>query len=381
MSPDEVKDTLKKLPMGEFFPCALGLNKKSGDLVVAIHKARRPKMLAAELEEELGSTPIEYGHVTPEASDKGVLIYTHEGGKKIPNVEQKLSKYLKSNNMMYKSSSTVDVAPKNPKEISRAEERGLEEMIIKTATRVAENARINVLFFGRQVTGACESFKLYSKSELSALDGDFTAGDLLAPLVSIATGGIAGALAGAVEDKVGKFFVKEATKLGNDALNKRTKSLGNDSKDLAKAVDSLVQGAHDALTAMETVVNNTVVKTSDEIIIQVNAGNTLNTELSTFIEPFIRETTSKMDGLLESKFGIPSPAKSKKTQVEIYGGLVEAFEEKLIIAKTPTQERIEWKISGVPPEVGRNAKTRSQKAMKDRKDSIDKEEAKTTGAR
>lgn len=250
----------------------------------------------------------------------------------------------------------------------------LGNMVVQAATNVSINAKANASFFGRQVIAACTAFQLYSKSKVDELDGEISAADVLGPLISVVSGGIVGALMAGVADPIAKKVVGEMTKLAEGQLKKQAGSIGNGSKDVEKAIKALLLGATDAATAMETVVTKHIMPECKKVIDGVNSGNRLSDQLTAFIEPFIRQDAGAMDALLERRFGLPTPAKSKQTQVKLYKGMVAAFEEVAIKAATPSGEKMEWNITGVPASVKRKAEERANQAGGQREKEINAKE-------
>ncbi|HTF87377.1 MAG TPA: hypothetical protein VK843_03130 [Planctomycetota bacterium] len=250
----------------------------------------------------------------------------------------------------------------------------LQNMVIQAATNVTINGKANAAFFGRQVVAACTAFQVHSKSKLDDLKGELTAGDLLGPLIMVVSGGIVGGLMAGVADPIAKRVVSEMQKLAEGQLKKRAQSIGDSSKDLEKAVQALIQGATDAATAMESVVTKLIMPECKKVIDGVNSGKRLSPELTAFIEPFIRANPTEMDKLLEARFGLPSAAKSKQVQVKIYQDMVQRFEREVIKAATPSSEKLEWVITGVPDSVGRKAEQRAKQAGQQREKDIRQKE-------
>ncbi len=250
-----------------------------------------------------------------------------------------------------------------------------QNMVIQAATNVSTNAKANASFFGRQVIAACTAFQLYSKSKVDELDGEISAASILGPLISVVSGGIVGALMVGVADPIAKKVVGEMAKLAEGQLKKQAGSIGNGSKDVEKAIKALILGATDAATAMESVVTKHIMPECKKVIDGVNSGNRLNDQLTEFIEPFIRQNPSAMDTLLERRFGLPTPAKSKQTQVKLYKEMVKQFEEVAIKAATPSGEKMEWNITGVPTSVKRKAEERAKQAGSQREKEISAKES------
>ena len=249
-----------------------------------------------------------------------------------------------------------------------------QQMVIQAATNAANGARANAATIGGQVVAACMAFQVYSKSKLDDLEDEISAGDFLGPLVAVVTGGVGGALEELVVDELGKKVVKQLADIAKDKMGEKAKSIGNDSKDLEKAVGALILGANDTATAMTTLVNKTIVPLCDAVIRGVNSNQTLSPELTEFIEPFIMQETGKMDSLFEQRFGLPSPRRAKKTQVQIYQRMVKVFEEKLIISKIPSEEKFSWVISGIPMRVHDAAEQRARQAAGERAKEINQQE-------
>jgi hypothetical protein len=288
-----------------------------------------------------------------------------------PAVEEYLSKMLEA---CVKEQEAIEKASKAAK-VSAGDKIMLQNMVIEAASNVSTNAKANAAFFGRQVVAACTAFQVYSKSKLDDLEDEISAGDLLGPLVAAVTGGVGEVLVAKVSDAIGKRVVQEISKAVGDKMTKRAESIGKDSDDLEKAVHSLVLGATDTATAIEGIVMKTIVPLCDKVIAGVNSGQRLSDGLTTFIEPFVRQQTGNLDAMLEQRFGLPSPAKSKKTQVQIYQDLVKRFEEKLIIANTASGEKMEWNIKGIPSGVHQKAEQRAKQAGKAREQDIGAREA------
>jgi hypothetical protein len=249
-----------------------------------------------------------------------------------------------------------------------------QNMVIQAATNAANGARANAATFGGQVVSACMAFQVYSKSKLDELEDEISAGDFLGPLVAIVTGGIGGALEELVVDELGKKVVKQLADIAKDKMAEGAKEIGKDSKDLEKAVGALILGANDTATAMTTMVNKMIVPLCDAVIKGVNSNTTLSPELTEFIEPFIMQEMGKMDSLFESRFGLPTPARAKRTQVHIYEGMVKVFEEKLIISKIPSEEKFSWIISGIPMQVHYQAEKRARNAAGQREKEINQKQ-------
>ncbi len=269
-----------------------------------------------------------------------------------------------------KEQEEIEKAKKAAK-FSSSEKIMLQNMVIDAANNVATNAKANAAFFGRQVVAACTAFQGYAKSKLDDLEDEISAGDLLGPLVAAVTGGVGEILVAKVVDPIGKRLVQEVSKIVADKITKRAEAIGKGSDDLEKAVHSLVLGATDMATAMEGVVTRTIIPECDKVVAGVNSGKRLSDDLTQFITPFIRQQTGNLDAMLEQRFGLPSPAKSKKVQVRIYQDLVKRFEEKVIIANTASGEKMEWNITGRPASVGQRADQRAKQAANTREKEMD----------
>lgn len=272
-------------------------------------------------------------------------------------------KYDEASEVLGERIRAADPDSKKPP-ISAGEKLALANMVIQAATDLAQSAQIQALSFAGDVSAACVAFQVYSKPRLKALEDEISAADLLGPLISIVTGGIGGALVKGA-DEVAAVVEAQILKVAQDTMNKKAKSIGKDA-DLETAVGTLVVGATDMATGMKEVVEQQIVKRCTKVTEEVNAGRTLNSSLTAFIEPFIRETPAKISRLLEERLSIPSPGTAKKTQVEIYKNLVSKFEEKHIIASTSNQEKMQWNIKGIPPQIRRTAEERGTAAAKKR---------------
>ncbi len=111
----------------------------------------------------------------------------------------------------------------------------------------------------------------------------------------------------------------------------------------------------------------TIIPLCDEVTRSVNAGKQLNDKLTAFIEPFLRASKTEVDSRLEAWFGIPPVKKSQEAQLKLYQGLVRALEEKVIIAQTPSNEKMEWLVKGKPNDrIRRAADLKAQKATDER---------------
>jgi hypothetical protein len=259
------------------------------------------------------------------------------------------------------------------KQIGPGERLALQNMVKQAAKDLAQSARSSGDRFAIAVMHACEAFKVYTKSKLKELDGEIKAADFLGPMISIVTGGIGSALAKGA-DAVGAAVEKQILAVAKDTMNKKAKSIGNDSKDLEKAVDELVLGANDTAARLKEVIESVVVKRCDNVIIEVGKGNALNDALTKFITPFIGASEGEVDKLLEKRLGLPNAATAKKTHVEIYKRLVTKFEEKHIEATTSSYEKMEWAArgGGMPDRKRREAEERGRVAARTREAAIDK---------
>jgi len=256
----------------------------------------------------------------------------------------------------------ADAEAKSKKEkIPAMEKQVLIELVLRAADTLAIKAEVNALSFAADVAEACDQFREHSKSRLKALEGEISAADFLGPLISIVTGGIGGALAKGANEVAAKIEGKILS-FAKDTMNSKAKSI--DKNDLEAAVGALVKGAKGMADGMKQVVEQEIVKRCTQVNVEVNAGRTLSPQLTAFIEPFIRASPDKISQLLEQHLGLPSPATAKKTRVEIYKNLVTKFEEKHIIATTSNQEKMKWNITGIPPQIRRNAEERGKAAAK-----------------
>jgi hypothetical protein len=74
---------------------------------------------------------------------------------------------------------------------------------------------------------------------------------------------------------------------------------------------------------------------------------------------------------MESRFGVPSPTKSRQTQIRIFKQLVRVFQEKAIIAQTPNGEKMEWNVTGIPDRARKSADAALRKAAQQREREMD----------
>jgi hypothetical protein len=277
--------------------------------------------------------------------------------------------------VMAKEAAKQEAAAKaKAKAVDPTDKLMLQNLVIQAATNAANGARANASTFGAQVVSACLAFQVYSKAKLDDLEDELSAGDLLGPLVAIVTGGIGGALEELVVDELGKKVAKQLADIAKDKMAEGAKKIGSDTKDLEKAVGALILGANDTATAMTTLVNKMIVPLCDAVIRGVNSNKTLSPELTEFIEPFIMQEIGKMDKLFESRFGLPSPARARKTQVHIYEGMVKVFEEKLIIAAIPSEEKFSWITTGIPMRVHHAAEAKAKQAAHQRETEINQQQ-------
>lgn len=250
--------------------------------------------------------------------------------------------------------------------VSDAEKLVLRGMIVQTATNVSTNAKANAALFGQQVEAACSALQAYARPKLKAMNGGMSAAEFLGPLVGVVAGQITTALVITVTNELGKAVVREMAKQAEAQLRKGVGGVSRTSDDLEHALDQLTLGAHDAALAISNVVANRVIGTCSKVAVEVNSGKRLSDSLTDFIEPFVQQNPTAIDRLLESRFGLPSPARSKDTYARIYRELVEKFEVAHIKATTPNGERMRWVVTGVPPELKRNAAARAEAATRDR---------------
>jgi hypothetical protein len=118
-------------------------------------------------------------------------------------------------------------------------------------------------------------------------------------------------------------------------------------------------------------VTQSLIPLCDKVIAEVNSGKELSPQLTAFIEPFILEQTGKLDLMMEARFGVPSPAKSRQTQIKIFKQLVRVFQEKAIIAQTPNGEKMEWNVTGIPDRARKSADAALRKAAQQREREMD----------
>jgi hypothetical protein len=298
---------------------------------------------------------------------KLALDLSSKGAHDLPAVKEYLSKVcevsVKKQNFIQEGGDDVPKAP------TAVEKRLAEEMVLKAASDIAVNAQANVSTFASEIGDACSEFQNYASSRLGEIEDEITAHELLGALVSAAMPKLAEKLVEKVSHELGKKLVKKFTDTVQSKLTSAIKATADESskKALEKAVQTMVTAGRDSRSALLEIVTKTIIPLCDEVTRSVNAGKQLNDKLTSFIEPFLRASKTEVDSKLESWFGIPPVKKSQEAQLKLYQGLVRALEEKVIIAQTPSNEKMEWLVKGKPTDrIRRAADLKAQKATDER---------------
>ncbi len=222
-------------------------------------------------------------------------------------------------------------------------EGGGNRAIIDSAHNVTNVARTNSLAFARSVERACEQFKTYADGRMKSHSGDFTMGDLLQMLAGQILTPIGGAIAAKITSSVGKAIYAKI----NGALQAKVMAAAaaapQDAQDLAAAsaaIGKLIDAAKEGADSIVETITVAIQKPCDQIINKINSNEQLSERDNEFIMPFYSADTGIIDEELEH-YGVPSPESTKKTQVEIYKGMVKAFEKKMILAESSAGEKIE----------------------------------------
>lgn len=208
------------------------------------------------------------------------------------------------------------------------------------STRTAANAGN----YGVEVLNACESFKTYANAKIEDLDGEITGEALAGILVGAALAAIGGQLTAKIGNAALKFVAAQVA----DAITGKVKdgatraaSTDDDEKALKAAIDGITQGARDAGTYARRRAQEALDTRLGPIFDKCSAREALSPAEDELVAPFWDVAPARMDGEIESMSGIPSTASAAVAQVEIYRGLVEAFEQKYIGLTASLRESIE----------------------------------------
>lgn len=253
----------------------------------------------------------------------------------------------------------------------------LKDKTITMVRIVVANARINAVNYASSVSAACKAFERYAEPKLKDLAGEITAGDLLSSLVSVVIGTAGNRIATTLGTKLGEAIAEAISDEIKDDVKKATekyaKSKKNNEDELKGVVTSLVQGSEDAVTAIGDKIDKKLKKLADSTIDNIKSNKALAQQQADFVNEFADANISETDTLLESKFGIPSPSRSKQAHLTTFSQLVEQFERKYIWIRATMRERIEMNIAGMQG-TGRTlesrAKERAEEATKERKRQI-----------
>jgi hypothetical protein len=208
------------------------------------------------------------------------------------------------------------------------------------STRTAANAGN----YGVEVLNACEAFKSYANSKIEDLDGEITGEELAGFLVGAALTAIGGQLTAKIGSEALKFVAEQVA----DAIKGKieegaTKAASNDDDEeaLKASIDGITQGARDASTNARRQAQTAIDSRLTPIFDRCNARQSLSSEDDEIVGPFWDVPPTRMDREIERMTGIPSTASAAVAQVEIYRGLVEAFEKQYIGRTASLRESLE----------------------------------------
>jgi hypothetical protein len=221
------------------------------------------------------------------------------------------------------------------------------------------------------VLKACMGFQSYAEPLLEDVR-KAEAQDLFGPIFEFALGfalgklgkQIAEGLEGmekTIADKIDGIVNKEIISYAKDKLKKKS---GVEA--LKAALQEMVNQANLAADGITKAAEENIAAPLHDISKTAGAGKNLSDDQEKMIKAFVdKDYNSILEGC-----GLPSAKTSETLQLDIYRGLLQKFQEKLIV-----QRRLDAGLDyGDPRAVAYDAKKHVDEAVKERKDRIDKEE-------
>ena len=203
---------------------------------------------------------------------------------------------------------------------------------------VNNTARVNAVSFSDEVGKACDHFEVYAKPRISALKGELTAGELVSSLLSAALGPLRQQFTERVATVLGEKVTAAVTGKFDTAVKDAAKKVvanESDVKALEDAVAKACAGAKDAATRLKDAVGENLTPAIDATQRRLYEDLPLTEAQDEMVGMFYEAPVRNVDDYLERFYGVPSKAKARTLQVQVYYHLVRRFEEKVIEAEWP----------------------------------------------
>lgn len=236
---------------------------------------------------------------------------------------------------------------------------------------VDNTARVNAVSFSDEVGKACDHFEVYAKPRISELKGELTAGELVSSLLSAALGPLRQQFTERVATMLGEKVTAAVTgKFDSAVKDAATKVVSNESdvKSLEDAVAKACAGAKDAATRLKDAVAENLTPAIDATQRRLYEDLPLTKAQDEMVGMFYEAPVRNVDDYLERFYGVPSKAKARTLQVQVYYHLVRRFEEKVIEAEWPKdfEERLRKRALK-----GHIASERALKAAEERRKALE----------
>ena len=217
--------------------------------------------------------------------------------------------------------------------VIKGDARAFKNEVVNAMRHLSDRALIRADEYTIEVLGACLDFQKYARPKIEEIKkARESAGELAGALVNgvlgVAGGMLAAKVAAKLGEKIGEELAKQiADKVADglkESLVNRVKTM-NESSDLEEAVETVAQGFRFYASAVHKTVEDKLGQYASAMEEKANAGKISNAELAV-LTSLMNLNDAALDNVLEQKFGIPGPGRSKEIHVAIYQEMVKRFE-------------------------------------------------------
>lgn len=243
---------------------------------------------------------------------------------------------------------------------------------LASMNRVDDMARTKAIEYGQQLQFASEAFKNYSEPKYEEMKGQVVVNDLLAALMEKSLTMFSGQVLGEKVMEFGKEVGKAIFEKLSKAVTDKTKQAytnENDAASIRASMGIMLQSYRDGTTHIQDGVRERLFPLTKQIREKCERRETLTQQEQDFTGLFVYEDTAVIDAHL-GQVGIPHRAKPSELQLELYRGLVEAFEAKYILATASWGEKIGYGAAAIVGDeehsLGKKAKEAANSAVSER---------------